>query len=223
MATDATGLKVLVPKLPGSHNGHLEVYRRDGVVVFQYEPHKGADVLAAKLAGFSGILVADAEHRHNVLYESGRVLEAGCNAHGRRKFEKAESVQPDLAKEGGAYISAIYVAEAEARKRGLEGEALRAWRQEKVPPIREALLDWMDAVEPSLTPSDALTFTSPASAPPCCSARRSHSAGSPRPGPSTPPSPTTPSCASRSTTAARASVTGCSDKSHRERENSKDS
>ena len=33
MATDATGLKVLIPKLPGTHSGHLEVYRRDDLVV----------------------------------------------------------------------------------------------------------------------------------------------------------------------------------------------
>jgi hypothetical protein len=46
MATDATGLKVIVPKLPGSHNGHLEVYRRNDLVVFQYETHKGAFVSA---------------------------------------------------------------------------------------------------------------------------------------------------------------------------------
>jgi len=72
MATDATGLKVLIPKLPGTHNGHLEVYRRDDLVVFQYEAHKGAEELAKKLAPFSGVLVADAEHRHNAVFAGGR-------------------------------------------------------------------------------------------------------------------------------------------------------
>ena len=155
-ATDATGLKVLIPKLPGTHNGHLEVYRRDAQVVFQYEPHKGAEVLAKKLSSFSGVLVADAEHRHNAVFESGRVLEAGCNAHGRRKLRDAEVAQPALAAGGGAFISAIYRAEAEAQKRGLTGEKLRRWRQKKVPPLAAKLKAWMDAVEPSLTPADPL-------------------------------------------------------------------
>jgi transposase len=159
MATDATGLKVLIPKLPGTHNGHLEVYRRDGLVVFQYEPHKGAEALADKLASFAGVLVADAEHRHNATFESGRIIEAGCNAHGRRKLRDAEEVQPVLATEGGAFIAAIYLAEAEAQRKGLRGDALRAWRQRKVPPIRAKLLRWMNAVEPTLTPSDALATT----------------------------------------------------------------
>lgn len=156
MATDATGLKVLIPKLPGTHNGHLEVYRRDDLVVFQYEPHKGGEVLAQKLAPFSGVLVADAEHRHNAIFEDGRVVEAGCNAHGRRKLRDAEAVQPVLAKEGGAFISAIYLAEAEAQKRGWTGDKLRRWRQKKVPPLADDFKAWMDAVEPTLTPSDLL-------------------------------------------------------------------
>ena len=150
MATDATGLKVLIPKLPGSHNGHLEVYHRSDLVVFQYEAHKGSDVLVSKLAPFSGLLVTDAEHRYNAVYADGSVLEAGCNAHGRRKFRDAEAVQPALAAEGGAFIAALYVAENQAQKQGLVGDALRDWRQARIPPLRTGLLAWMDAVEPTL-------------------------------------------------------------------------
>lgn len=156
MATDATGLKVLVPGLPGSHHGHMEVYRRPEVVVFQYEADKGADALVSKLASFDGLLVADAEHRHNRLFESGRVLEGGCNAHGRRKLRDAEAVQPVLAAEGGHFIGAIYIAEAQAREQGLSGDALRAWRRDKVPPLMTEFRRWMDAVEPTLVPSDPL-------------------------------------------------------------------
>jgi len=156
MATDATGLKVLIPKLPGTHNGYLEAYRRDDLVVFQYEAHKGSDNLASKLQPFSGVLVADAEHRHNAVFEDGSVLEAGCNAHGRRKLRDAESVQPVLAAEAGAFVAAMYVVESEARQAGLNGTALKARRQEAIAPLREQLLEWMDAVEPTLIPDDAL-------------------------------------------------------------------
>lgn len=159
MATDATGLKVLIPKLPGTHSGHLEVYRRDDVVVFQYEPHKGADVLVNKLRPFRGVLVADAEHRHNPVFEDGTVLEGGCNAHGRRKLRDAETAQPALAAEAGAFISAIYITEAEAQKQKLTGDDLRVWRRRAVPPLRDQLWKWMDAVEPALLPDDPLART----------------------------------------------------------------
>lgn len=156
MATDATSIAVLIPGLPGSHYGHIEVFRRDDLVVFQYEANKGGEILAQKLAAFAGTLVADAEHRHNATFATGRVSEAGCNAHGRRKLSEAEGVQPVLAAEGGAFIAAIYVAEAEAKAAGLKDSALLEWRQVKVPPIREDLRRWMDVVEPTLTPNDAL-------------------------------------------------------------------
>jgi len=38
------------------------------------------------LAQFAGILQADGFSGFNGLYENGRILEAGCWAHARRKF-----------------------------------------------------------------------------------------------------------------------------------------
>lgn len=42
MATDGTGLKVLIPGLPAAHNGYLEIYRNLECAVFQYEPDKAS-------------------------------------------------------------------------------------------------------------------------------------------------------------------------------------
>lgn len=156
MATDATGLKVLVPQMTRAHDGYIEVYRRDDLVVMQYEPSKDGETLQKKLGSFKGTLVADAEHRYNGIYANGAIVEAGCNAHGRRKFEEAEKVQPDLAAEGGAFISALYVAENEARKLELSGDALRDFRQTRMRPIKNELERWMDATKPTLVPSDPL-------------------------------------------------------------------
>jgi protein TonB len=71
------------------------------LAVFQYEADKAAEGVVAKLQPFRGTLTADAEHRFNAVYATGRVVEAGCNAHGRRKFRDAEATQPVLAAEGG--------------------------------------------------------------------------------------------------------------------------
>ena len=50
----------------------------------------------------------------------------------------------------------LYLAEAEAQKRGLTGDKLRRWRKKKVPPLADKLKAWMDAVEPTLVPTDPL-------------------------------------------------------------------
>ena len=156
MATDGTGLKVLVPGLPAAHDGYLELYRDDACAVFQYEATKASEEVVAKLAPFRGTLTADAEHRFNAVYATGRVIEAGCNAHGRRKFRDAEATQPVLAKEGGAFISAMYIAEDEARARGLVGEPLLTHRRARIRPVADDFATWLAAVAPSLLPSDPL-------------------------------------------------------------------
>ena len=156
MATDGTGLKVLVPKLPVAHNGYIELYRNLEVAVFQYEADKGSENVVSKLAPFRGVLTADAEHRFNPVYADGRVVEGGCNAHGRRKFRDAEATQPVLAVEGGGFIGAIYGEEEKARALHLSGAALVAHRQRFIRPIADAFDRWIVAVEPALLPSEPL-------------------------------------------------------------------
>jgi len=156
MATDGTGIKVIVPKLPAAHNGYLELYRNDELAVFQYEPTKDGDVVAAKLRPFRGTLTADAEHRFNDVFASGCVVEAGCNAHGRRKFRDAEATQPVLAAEGGAFIGAMYGEEEKAQRLDLHGSALRKYRQQNIRPIARDFERWLDAVKPTLLPSEPL-------------------------------------------------------------------
>ena len=157
MATDGTGIKVLVPGLPAAHDGYVELYRNAECAVFQYAAQKGSDDVVAKLAPFRGTLTADAEHRFNAVYATGRVIEAGCNAHGRRKLRDAESTQPVLAAEGGAFVAAMYVAEDAARMKGLTGESLLAHRRQHIRPIADDFDKWLAAVEPTLLPSDPLT------------------------------------------------------------------
>ena len=156
MATDGTGLKVLVPKLPQAHNGYIELYRNNDVAVFQYEPDKDGQNVVDKLAKFCGTLTADAEHRFNGVFASGRVVESGCNAHGRRKFRDAEATQPTLAVEGGAFIAAMYGHEEKARQLGLVGEELRAHRQKHMRPIADDFDVWLRAVSPALLPTEPL-------------------------------------------------------------------
>jgi hypothetical protein len=88
---------------PAAHDGYLELYRNLSCAVFQCEATKASEQLVGRLEKFCGTLTADAEHRLNAAYTSGRVLET---AH----------TQPALAAEGGAFLSAIDVAEARAHE-----------------------------------------------------------------------------------------------------------
>ena len=156
MATDGTGLKVLIPGLPKAHNGYLELYRNRELAVFQYSPDKNGDRVADMLRPFRGKLTADAESRFNAVFATGNVIETDCNAHGRRKFRDAEESQPVLAAEGGAFIGAIYAEEEKAHAAGLVGSALREHRQEHIAPLVARFKSWMSAVEPTLLPSEPL-------------------------------------------------------------------
>ena len=156
MASDGTGLKVQVPGA-GLHHGFVETYRRDDLVVFQYEAEKGGETQAAKLAKFAGGLLVDAESRYNETIRSNPgVVEFNCNAHPRRKLKDAEAVQPVLAAEAGRFVSAMFDEEAEAKTLGLKDEPLREWRQARTRPIYERFGTWIEAVKPTLIPSDPL-------------------------------------------------------------------
>jgi hypothetical protein len=50
MATDGTGLEVLLPGLPSAHDGYVELYRNYECAVFQYSPDKSGEGMLAELA-----------------------------------------------------------------------------------------------------------------------------------------------------------------------------
>jgi hypothetical protein len=133
----------------GLHHGILEVHHWNGTVVFQYEATKHGGAVKSKLAKFGGTLLVDAESRHDQVFGE-TITEAGCNAHGRRKFRDAETVQPLLAEEGGRFVSSWFDLEEESQDAGLAGADLRRWRQERIGPLVDAFRVWISAVKPAL-------------------------------------------------------------------------
>lgn len=153
LGSDATGFKVQIPGF-GLHHGHMEVYHWDDTVVFQYVAEKGGVTQAEKLAKFKGTLLVDAESRYNRTAENPDILEANCLAHPRRKLRDAETVQPILAAEGGAFLSAMFELEVVAKENGLAGATLLDWRQTHTRPISEEFRAWMQVVGPTLLDDD---------------------------------------------------------------------
>jgi transposase len=150
---DDTPIRVLGGAANKAKTGRLWVYVRDDrasadtaapAVWFQYSANRRGEHPTQHLRGFSGILQADAFAGFHQLYESGRVLEAACWSHARRKLwdihERQHRLAGTLAHEGLQRIGRLFAVEADIwgqppderlRQRQLRTRALlqdlRAW------------------------------------------------------------------------------------------------
>ena len=105
-------------------------------VWFAYSPDRKGEHPAKHLQNYAGILQADGYAGFNKLYETGRIVEAACWAHVRRKFHDLYQAHGSpIAKEALERIAQLYGIEqsaADRRRRGkrsgLPGRA-RCWRQ----------------------------------------------------------------------------------------------
>ncbi|MBK0019541.1 IS66 family transposase, partial [Kosakonia sp. S42] len=89
---DDTPVNVLAPGGGKTRTGRLWVYLRDdrcagsslpAAVWFTYTPDRKGIHPQRHLAGYSGVLQADAYAGYDALYEDGRITEAACMAHAR--------------------------------------------------------------------------------------------------------------------------------------------
>ena len=122
--------------------------------LFHYSPDRTAAHPLRHLAGWRGILQADAYAGFNGLYDAirqpGPVTEAGCWAHARRKFfELAELGKAPLAVDAVRRIDAIFTAEREIN--GQSADWRRAVRQTRITPLVADLEDWMRTTRAKLS------------------------------------------------------------------------
>ena len=143
--------------------GRLWTYVRDDrpfagpappAALFHYSPDRRGEHPQRHLAGYAGILQADAYAGFGELYHPGRrpgpVTEAGCWSHGRRKlFDLAHLVRAPLAAEAVRRIDAIF--DAERTINGLPAEQRRAVRQAHVAPLVTELERWMRAARAQMS------------------------------------------------------------------------
>ena len=94
------------------------------------------------LAGYSGVLQADAYGGYRALYESGRITEAACMAHARRKIHDVHARAPTyITTEALQRIGELYAIEAEVR--GCSAEQRLAARKARAAPLMQSLYDWI--------------------------------------------------------------------------------
>jgi len=150
---DDTPVPVLAPGNGKTKTGRLWTYVRDDrpagdtaapAVWFSYSPDRKGAHPQQHLRDFTGTLQADAYAGFNQLYENGRIQEAACWAHVRRKFyELMEAHKSPIATEAVERIAALYAIENEIR--GRAPDERRQVRQARSRPLLDAMHDWLEA------------------------------------------------------------------------------
>jgi len=150
---DDTPVPVLAPGTGKTKLGRLWTYVRDdrpaGVVAapavwFAYSPDRRGEHPHRHLATFHGTLQADGYAGFNRLYDSGRIQEAACWAHVRRKFfDLHQAHASPIATEAVERIGHLYAIESEIRGRSPdERQRVRAARSR---PLLASLQEWLKA------------------------------------------------------------------------------
>jgi transposase len=149
---DDTPVPVLAPGHGKTKTGRLWTYVRDDrpwgdqsppAVWFSYTPDRKGEHPKAHLSEFTGTLQADGYAGYDVVYEDGRVKEAACMAHVRRKFyDLYEAHKSAVAKEALERIAALYLIEDEIR--GRSAEERREVRNARSRPLLESLKQWFE-------------------------------------------------------------------------------
>ena len=152
---DDTPIRVLGGAGSKALTGRLWVYVRDDrasadmtapAVWFQYSANRRGEHPARHLRNFSGILQADAFAGYHPLYESGRIVEAACWSHARRKVwdihERQHRLTGTLAHQALQRIGGIFKVEAEVNGKPPD-ERMRV-RQERAAPVLDELKSWMN-------------------------------------------------------------------------------
>jgi hypothetical protein len=148
---DDTPVPVLAPGTGKTRTGRLWTYVRDDrpsgsleppAVWFTYSPDRKGEHPQRHLAGFRGVLQADAYAGFNKLYEDGSIQQAPCMAHIRRKFyDLMEAHQSPIATEAIERIGRLYTIEKEIR--GRAPDQRRSVRQARARPLLDSMHLWL--------------------------------------------------------------------------------
>ena len=150
---DDTPVPVLAPGQGKTKTGRLWTYVRDDrpagdtappAVWFAYSPDRKGEHPERHLEKFRGTLQADAYAGFNQLYENGRIEQAACWAHVRRKFYDLEQAHASpVAREALVRIGALYGIEEQIR--GMPPSERHAVRQAQSQPLLDSLRQWFEA------------------------------------------------------------------------------
>jgi transposase len=149
---DDTPVPVLAPGLGKTKTGRLWTYVRDDrpagdgtppAVWFCYSPDRKGEHPKEHLSSFSGTLQADGYAGFEQIYETGRIQEAACWAHVRRKFYDLQTAHKSpVAVEAIERIAGLYAIESEIR--GRSPDERREIRNLRSRPLLDSLKQWLE-------------------------------------------------------------------------------
>lgn len=156
---DDTPVPVLAPGTGKTSTGRLWAYLRDErsyagtappAVRYRYTPDRRGEHPRAHLAGFRGVLQADGYAGFGGLYEGGRVVEAACWAHVRRKFHDIHAAggTSPLAREALNRIGKLYA--IEERINGKPSDQRLRIRRAEALPLLDDLKVWLETTRTRL-------------------------------------------------------------------------
>lgn len=120
---------------------------KNKIILFDYDPHRSAEVAKRLLEEFKGFLQVDGYASYNILEKDIEIIRIGCNMHGRRYFESAKVVGAktgtSLAEVALKFYQDLY--DHEEILRPLPPEERHRRRQEVQVPIWKAFTEWVDA------------------------------------------------------------------------------
>ena len=157
---DETPIKLLAPGTGKTHTAYAWVWRSsdlestDKAVVYHFADGRSGKHASAMLQNFSGTLVTDDYAGYNAVYAQGKITEAGCWAHARRKFFEVHKLnQSTIAKEALEKIAVLYDIERQAKE--LDKEQRHQMRQSHSGPHLQAFKIWLTQQRLQLVNADA--------------------------------------------------------------------
>lgn len=119
------------------------------IILFDYDSSRSQQVPIELLGDYSGYLQTDGYEGYNKVCAQNGIIQLGCWAHVRRKFDQAiksqgkiKTKKDSLARQGLQRIQLLYVIEKKAKE--LSNEQRYALRKSRSMPILKDLRKWLD-------------------------------------------------------------------------------
>jgi len=126
-----------------------------GIVLYDYDPSRSAEVPKRLFAGFRGFLQTDGYEGYGALGRERGIAHVGCWAHARRKFDEALKAQRSSTKKKRSAkqskaLQKLYKIERQIQEQ--PPDEIRRLRQERSRPVMEKLRAWLTDAMPRVPP-----------------------------------------------------------------------
>ena len=153
--TDDTPVTLAQSSSGGSRQARVWAYLdQKGRHWYEFTESRKRDGPARVFAGFTGYIQADAYSGYDHLFLPDGATEVGCWFHARRGFIKAETTDPELAKQAIDRIRALFKIDEAAAELSAEDRAL--FRRQHAGPLLEELHVWLELTRTQVLPKSPM-------------------------------------------------------------------